>query len=94
MAYGLTLYNRNGVAFFSSESITWNFVGSFIAPAGGSASAVFPTLALMTEVIIQRQFMNSIPDSQAAYIHNASRSGTTVSASGGAVQTLITVLGR
>jgi hypothetical protein len=94
MAHGLAIYNAQGVAFFSTESITWNFIGSFIAPANSAASAVFPSLSLMTEVLIQRQFIDAVPDNQAAYIHTAIRTGTTVSASGGVVQTLITVLGR
>lgn len=94
MAYGLTLYNASGVAYFSSETITWNFVGSFIAPAGSSCSFDFPLIASMTEVILQRQFVDSAPNNQEAYIHTVNRNGTAVSAFGGNVPTQIIVLGR
>lgn len=94
MSYGIKLRNAAGVEFFNTDTITWNYVGSFIAEANASNSASFSTLSLLNEVLIQTSFVDGVPGNQEAYVHSASRSGNTVTAVSGNVRTLVTVLGR
>lgn len=94
MASGIILRNANGDIYFNTDTITWNFIGSYIASANATESVDFPTLALMSEVLIQRFFVDTAPGNQEAYIHSASRSGITVTSTGGNVRTLIVVLGH
>jgi len=94
MTYGIELFTPSGVKFFSTESTTWNFVGSFIAPANESADRTYNVLSLIGEVIMQRSFIGGVPDNQEAYIHNVSRSSNVITASSGNVATLIVVLAR
>jgi len=93
-AFGISLFTPSGHKFFSTESTTWNYVGSFIAPANASASRTFDVLSMISEVIIQRSFIDSPPGNQEAIIHICSRSGNTITASGGNVRTLVVVMAR
>jgi len=94
MSLGIQLFNANGQMFFNTDTQTWNYIGSFIAPANASSSQVMPTLDLMTETLFQRSGVDITPTNQEGLIHTVTQSGTTVSATGGTVRTLITVLGR
>lgn len=98
MAYGIRLRNAAGAEFFNTDTITWNYVGSFIAEPNTSWLQVFPILSSLSEVLIQTSFVDSPPGNQEAYVHSVSRSGNTVTASSlggiGTVRTLVTVLGR
>jgi hypothetical protein len=94
MAVGIQISDANGLAYFSTDTQTWSFIGSFIAPANTNSSVSFSTLSFVSEVIFQRGAVDSVPDNQAGYIHSVSRSGTTVSYSGGTIRTLVIVLGR
>lgn len=94
MSTGIELFTESGVKFFSTASQTWSFIGSFIAPAGQSATATFGSIALMSEVIFQRSLVDDVPGNQEAIVHTAYLSGTTVVAQGGSVRSLIIVLGR
>jgi hypothetical protein len=98
MSYGLELRNSNGDVFFSTESTTWNFLGSFIANANSQASTTISAINLVTDTLVQRLFVDQVPGNQEAYLHAVSISGTTVTAStgtsSGKVKTLVVVLGR
>lgn len=98
MSYGIRLRNPAGVEFFNTDTITWNYVGSFIANANNTSSQSFPILGSLNEVLIQTSFVDTAPGNQEAYIHSVGRSGTTVTAYSGSglgtVRTLVTVLGR
>ena len=94
MAVGIQISDANGLAYFSTDTQTWNFIGYLIAPANTNGSTSFSTLSLMNEVIFQRGAVDNVPDNQAGYIHTVTRSGTTVSYAGGTIRTLIIVLGR
>lgn len=95
MAVGIQISDASGLAYFSTDTQTWSFIGYFIAPANTSGSVTFSTLSLMGEVIFQRGAVDGVPGSQAGYIHTVGYSGgTTVSYSGGAIRTLVIVLGR
>jgi hypothetical protein len=94
MSTGIQLFNANQKKFFDTESQTWNYVGSFIAPANGSATATYSTMSLMSEFIFQRSAVDNPPANQEGYIHDVSRSGNDVTASGGSIRTLVIVLGR
>jgi len=94
MSLGIQLFNANGQLFFNTDTQTWNYIGSFIASANESSSVEIPTLLLMSEVLLQRSGVDVTPAYQEGLIHAAYFSGTTVTASGGTIRTLITVLGR
>lgn len=98
MGYGIRLRNASGQEFFNTDTITWNYVGSFIADANTSWTQLFPILNSLNEVLIQTAFVDTAPGNQEAYVHSVSRSGNTVTASSlngvGTVRTLVTVLGR
>jgi hypothetical protein len=98
MAYGIRLRNAAGQEFFNTDSITWNYVGSFIVEANTSWLQVFPILNSLSEVLIQTLFVDVAPGNQEAYVHSVSRLGDTVTASSlggvGTVRTLVVVLGR
>lgn len=94
MSTGIELFTESGVKFFSTASQTWSYLGSFIAPAGSSATATFASIALMSEVIFQRSLVDNVPGNQEAVVHTAYLSGNTVVAQGGSVRSLIIVLGR
>lgn len=94
MATGIELYTASGVKYFSTETTTWSYIGSFIAVGGRSTSVNFPSIVLMGEVIFQRSIVDNLPVNQEATVHNVYRNGTLVTAQDGAVRTLIIVLGR
>ena len=94
MSLGISLYTASGAKFFSTDSQTWNYIGSFIAPANATGTATFSTLSLMSEVIFQRSAVDNVPSNQEGYIHDVSRSGNDVTATGGTIRTLVVVLGR
>lgn len=98
MSTGVQLATSAGQVFFDSDHVMWNYLGSFIAPAGGGASLNIPAMSLCTNFLLQRSFVDSPPGNQEAYIHDVSYSGTTVyaatSATAGNVQTLVVVLGN
>lgn len=94
MSFGISLYTPSGLEFFSTKSTTWSYVGSFVARANTTETRTFPALSLIGESIIQRSFLNSVPDNQEAYIHQCDRVGNDVRAYGGNVDTLVVVLAR
>lgn len=98
MGYGVSLRNAQNELFFSTDTITWNYIGSWIADANVTSSNSFSVISLMSEVLIQRFFVDTAPGNQEAYVHAVSRSGTTVTATAnatnGTVRTLVVVLGR
>jgi hypothetical protein len=98
MSYGIRLRNAAGVEFFNTDTITWNYVGAFIANANATSSQTFPILNSLNEVLIQVAFVDSPPGNQEAYVHYVERNGTIVTAYAGSgvgtVRTLVTVLGR
>lgn len=94
MTTGVRLYNADGNIYFSTDSQTWNYIGTFIAAANENPSVTFAALSVMSEVIFQRSAVDNPPNNQAGYIHTVSQSGTTITASGGNIRTLVTVLGR
>ena len=94
MTFGISLYTADGKEFFSTKSSTWSYVGSFVANAGSTAQRTFDALNIISETIIQRSFLNSVPDSQEAIIHTCERNGNVVTAFAGNVDTLVVVLAR
>lgn len=100
MAFGIALYKPDGTEFFSSESTTWNFVGSFVATKLTTVTMTFPDIAQYTTIIMQTSLVNSPPDNQEGNIHNITRSGNVITAAyvasprAGFVDTQIIVLGR
>jgi hypothetical protein len=100
MALGIALYRADGRKFFSTESTTWNYVGSFIAPKLTTKSMSFPDITQYTTIIIQTNLVGSPPSNQEGNIHNISKNGTTVTATyvasprAGFVDTQVIVLGR
>ena len=93
-AFGISLFTPSGQKFFSTESTTWSYVGSFIAPANAAVSRTFDALSLIGETIIQRSFIDAPPGNQEAIIHSCTRIGNTITASGGNVCTLVVVMAR
>lgn len=98
MTTGIQLRNANNQLFFSTDTITWNYIGSWIADANYTSSRVFNSISLMSEILIQKFFVDTAPGNQEAYVHSVSRSGNTVTATSdathGKVKTLVIVLGR
>lgn len=98
MSYGVQLKNSSGTTYFDTDSITWNYMGAFIANADSNASVTISSLSLVSETLVQRFFVDEAPGDQEAYLHSVSISGTTVTASTGTnlgkVRTLVVVLGR
>ena len=94
MGYGILLRNAAGVEFFNTDTITWNYVGSFIAAPNSETSKEFVTLSFLNEVLIQTSFVDGVPGNQEAFVHSTRRSGNRIIASSGNVRTLVTVLGR
>lgn len=94
MAYGFKLINDEGVSYFDTSKTTWNFVAYLVQPAGATQSWTVPEISNFSEILITKQFLDVTWGGQESYIGNVSRSGTTVSASGGNMQTAIIVLGR
>lgn len=92
--FGIALYDATGREYLSTRSATWNYIGQFIVAPYQAVQHSFPALALVTEVTMQRAFLNSPPGNQEAYMPQTWRSGTTVGASGGTVGAIITVLAR
>ena len=98
MGYGIRLRNAAGAEFFNTDTITWNYVGAFIADANTSWTQLFPILGSLNEVLLQVSFVDSAPGNQEALVHSVSRSGNMVTASSlggvGNVRSLVIVLGR
>lgn len=94
MSFGITLYNAKGKEFFNTDTQSWNYIGAFVAPANGNGYGYFVTLSMMTEVIFQRSAVDNPPSNQEGYIHTVYRSGNNITATGGNIRTLVTVLGR
>ena len=92
--FGISLYDATGREFFSTRSATWNYIGMFTVAPYQAVERVYPALSLVTEVTMQRAFLNSPPGNQEAYMPQTWRSGTTVGAHGGSVGALIVVLAR
>lgn len=97
MASGIKLVNHFNVEIYNTETVTWNYVGSFVASAASSSSQSFSILNELPEYIIQRHQYNDIPLDKKANLHTVSVSGTTVTASPASADssaTLIVVLAR
>lgn len=94
MSYGLNLYNEAGTVIFSTDWSAWNYIDSYVVPAGTTISRSYPVLATLTESIAQRSFLNVPPNNQEAYICSVSRSGTTITATGGNVTCFVVLLAR
>lgn len=94
MAYGIQLFNSRGEMYFNTETQTWNFIGSFIAPANETINVSFPIFDRLTEVLFQRSAVDNAPANQEGLIHTVYRSGNLVVCTSGNIRTLVTVLGR
>lgn len=84
-----TGYGGNGEMAFG---IFRTYPGTVFVPQ--SVTKSYPILSSMSEVIFQRSAIDNPPANQEGYVHSVSRSGNVVTASGGNVRTLVTVLGR
>jgi hypothetical protein len=98
VSFGVQLKNESGDIYFDSDTIAWNYMGSFIAPADTTEATSMPTISLVNETLVQRFFVDEAPGDQEAYLHSVTISGTTVTANSGTavgkVRTLVIVLGR
>lgn len=94
MSLGIELRTADDTVFFSTETQTWNYIGSFVSYTDGTLLTSYPTLALMNEVIIQISPVDNPPDNQAGYIPTVYISGNSVYAEPGAIRALVVILGR
>jgi surface antigen len=94
LAQGLRLLNDNGVSYFDTSKTTWNFVKYLVAPEGTDISWEVPEMNNFTDIIISTQLLDALWGGQENYVHTVSRSGDTITATGGAIATAILILGR
>jgi len=96
MSYGIEIWDSAGVLTYSSTDITWNFLGSFTAPA--NTSVTFTGIVQTPAYKVVRQMVNQLTSDDEAYIHTYTiNSGTLVCTAPSATDTtttLFTVLGR
>jgi hypothetical protein len=95
MNYGVELYNAAGKLTYSTEMATWNFVGSFIAPANTPTDKPFEVLSMFHEKQYYHSFINA-PALQENHAANVSWVGATHVVTDGTntVDMLIVVLAR
>ncbi|WP_396190159.1 hypothetical protein [Flavobacterium sp.] len=93
MSHGMEVYHSNGNLTYSSADVTWNQVDFFYVAAGGSQSFTYPALE-GREVLLAQVFVQAPPSDRRAYAHTLTRSGNTVTASGGSEAAYILVLMR
>ena len=94
MAQGLQLLNDQGVSYFDTSKTTWNFVKYLVAPEGADASWSVPEMNNFTDILISIQLLDALWGGQENYVHTVTRSGDTITATGGAISTAILILGR
>lgn len=94
MALGIELRTADNTVFFSTDTQTWNYIGSFVTYTDSTLVATYSTLSLMNDVIIQISAIDNPPDNQAGYIPTVYVSGNDVYAEPGAIRALVVVLGR
>ena len=66
--WGVELRDVNGVTKYSTVDTTWNYIGSFLAPAGTVASKSFPGAANFSTNVMRLQY-DTIPGNQDASLH-------------------------
>jgi hypothetical protein len=96
MSHGIQMWDSAGVLIYSSADITWNYLGSFTAPA--NTSTTFTGIPQMTEHKVIRQMVNQLTSDDEAYIHTYTlASGVltcTAPSATDTTSTLFTVMGR
>jgi hypothetical protein len=78
MSDGIRLFNSAGGIDYDSSSVTWNLIGVYTAPQNASTS--FTGIKTMTERIVVRQMVSDDNNTERAYVHTYSLSGTTLTA--------------
>lgn len=78
MAYGIQLLDSLGGITYESTSVTWNLIGVYTAAQNSNAS--FTGVTSMTERIVVRQMVSDDNNTERAYVHTYTLSGTTLTA--------------
>jgi len=78
MTYGVRFYDSSGSVTYDSTSVTWNLIGVYTAPQ--NSNATFTGLKVMNERIVIRQMVSDDNDTDRAYVHTYSLSGSTLTA--------------
>lgn len=93
MSFGLVVRSASNQVVLDTSKQTWSYLGFFIAPAGQTTQRQFPAIHGM-QLIAMQHLLNDIPTNQEVVVHSLYVSGNMVSASGGTISSIVTVLGR
>lgn len=68
MPFGIQVFDSGGSTTFSTEDVTWNYIGSFIAPA--NQEFYFSLPITMPEYLVTRLMLNQATGDDEAYVHS------------------------
>lgn len=78
MSSGIQFLDSAGGVTYDSTSVTWNLIGVYTAPQ--NSNATFTGVTTMNERIVIRQMVSDDNNTDRAYVHTYSLSGTTLTA--------------
>jgi len=78
MSSGIRIFDSVGGIDYDSTSVTWNLIGVYTASQ--NSNATFTGVKSMTERIVIRQMVSDDNNTERAYVHTYSLSGTTLTA--------------
>jgi hypothetical protein len=78
MATGVKFLDSTGNITYDSTSVTWNLIGVYTAPQ--NSNATFTGVTTMNERIVIRQMVSDDNNTDRAYVHTYTLSGTTLTA--------------
>ena len=78
MATGIKFLDSSSNITYDSTSVTWNLIGVYTAPQ--NSNATFTGVTSMNERIVIRQMVSDDNNTDRAYVHTYSLSGTTLTA--------------
>ena len=90
MASGVQFLDSVGSVTYDSSSVTWNLIGIYTAPQ--NSSTTFTGVTSMNERIVVRQMVSDDNNTDRAYVHTYTLSGTTLTLTApSSTQTQVTV---
>ena len=76
--YGFEIYDANGNITYSTSDVTWNYLGTYVAPENTSTS--WSDVPLMDERIVVRQLVEPVWPDKESYVHQYNLAGSTLTA--------------
>jgi hypothetical protein len=78
MSYGLQILDSNSNIIYDTTSVAYNLIGVYTAPQ--NSNATFTGVTIMNERIVVRQMVSDDNNTDRAYVHTYTLSGTTLTA--------------